>query len=174
MSRAKSAATARNERTKPKPGAGRWLLKSEPEVFGIEDLKAAEGRRTYWDGVRNYQARNFMRDRMKRGDLAFFYHSNCAQPGIAGIVRIVREGYPDHTAFDPKDDHFDPQSDPDNPRWYMVDIELERKLKRVITLAELKPHADGALDGFALLRRGNRLSVMPVEPEHWQFILTLE
>jgi predicted RNA-binding protein with PUA-like domain len=151
-----------------------WLMKSEPDVFGIDDLAASPGRKTHWDGVRNYQARNFMRDEMKRGDLAFFYHSNCAAPAIAGIVKVVKEGYPDHTAFDPNDPHHDPGSDPDAPRWYMVDIKLERKLQRPITLAELKQHADTKLAGLKLLARGNRLSVLPVSDAHWRFILDLE
>jgi predicted RNA-binding protein with PUA-like domain len=151
-----------------------WLIKSEPETFSIDDLKAAPDRRTQWDGVRNYQARNFMRDDMKRADLAFFYHSNCAEPGIAGIVKVVAEGYPDHTAIDPSDPHYDAASDPDEPRWYMVDVQLKRKTKRVIPLAELRQHSNGALRDFALLRRGNRLSVLPVSDEHWQFILSIE
>jgi len=150
------------------------LIKSEPDVFGIDDLAAARGRRTSWDGVRNYQARNFLRDEMKRGDLAFFYHSNCAEPGIAGIAKIVKEGYPDTTAFDSSDPHYDPNSDPSRPRWYMVDVQLQRKLKRTIALAELKRHADDELRGFALLRRGNRLSVLPVSEEHWRFISSIE
>lgn len=151
-----------------------WLIKSEPETFSIDDLKAAPGRRTCWDGVRNYQARNFMRDEMKRGDLIFFYHSNCPEPGIAGIAKVVKEGYPDHTAFDPNDDHFDPKSDPEQPIWYMVDVQLQRKLKRLIPLAELRKYSDAALRDFALLRRGNRLSVLPVSVEHWHFILGIE
>ena len=151
-----------------------WLMKSEPDVFSVDDLAACPGRRTYWDGVRNYQARNYMRDEMKRGDLAFFYHSNCEEPAIVGIMKVVKEGYPDHTAFDPKDPHYDPASTPDAPRWFMVDVKLERKLRRPITLAELKAHADGELAGFKLLARGNRLSVLPVSDEHWDFILGLE
>lgn len=151
-----------------------WLLKSEPDVFGIDALKAEPKRTTYWDGVRNYQARNFMRDGMRKGDRAFFYHSNCAEPGIVGIVRIVKEAYPDHTAFDPHDPHYDPASDPDNPRWMMVDVKYERTLRRTISLAELKTYAHDQLAGFALLRRGNRLSVMPVSEAHWHFILELE
>ncbi|MBN1239845.1 MAG: EVE domain-containing protein [Gammaproteobacteria bacterium] len=151
-----------------------WLIKSEPETFSIEDLKAEPRRTTHWDGVRNYQARNFIRDEMKRGDLAFFYHSNCEQPGIVGIVKVVKEAYPDHTAFDPTDAHYDAKSDPSSPRWYMVDVKLDRILKRLIPLAELKTHADGALRDFALLRRGNRLSVMPVSEQHWRFILGIE
>ncbi|MFO7287305.1 MAG: EVE domain-containing protein [Gammaproteobacteria bacterium] len=151
-----------------------WLMKSEPDVFSVDDLAASPGRRTYWDGVRNYQARNYMRDEMKRGDLAFFYHSNCEEPAIVGIMKVVKEGYPDHTAFDPRDPHYDPASTPDAPRWFMVDVKLERKLRRPITLAELKAHADGELAGFKLLARGNRLSVLPVSDEHWDFILGLE
>jgi predicted RNA-binding protein with PUA-like domain len=151
-----------------------WLVKSEPDVFSIDDLAAAPKRTTHWDGVRNYQARNFMRDEMARGDEVFFYHSNCAEPGIAGIAKVVREGYPDHTAFDPRDPHYDPESDRANPRWFMVDLKFERKLARVISLAELKRYADGALREFVLLRRGNRLSVLPVSDEEWRFILSLE
>lgn len=150
-----------------------WLLKSEPESFSIDDLKNAPGKRSHWDGVRNYQARNYMRDGMNKGDLAFFYHSNCDVPGIAGIAEIASSAYPDHTAFDPKDHHFDPKSDPANPRWVMVDVRFKRKLRRVITLAELQQH-QAALAGFALIRRGNRLSVLPVSKAHWDYILLLE
>ena len=151
-----------------------WLMKSEPNDFSIDDLRAAPGRETCWDGVRNYQARNFMRDQMKRGDLVFFYHSNCPQPGIAGIATVCREAYPDHTAFDPNDKHYDPKSDPNNPRWYMVDISYQRKLQRLISLSELREHGDGQLKHLALLRRGNRLSVTPVGGREWDFILSLE
>lgn len=149
-----------------------WLMKSEPDVFGIDDLRNAPGKTEPWDGVRNYQARNMMRDDMKVGDLAFFYHSNCKEPGIAGIMEIVREGYPDSTAFDPKAEYHDPKSDPGKPRWYRVDVRHVRKLKRVITLSELKEHSE--LTGLALLRRGNRLSIMPVSRTQWEYILTLE
>lgn len=149
-----------------------WLMKSEPAVYGIDDLAAQTERTDHWDGVRNYQARNIMRDDIKRNDRAFFYHSNTAAPGIVGIVRIVRAGYPDDTAFDPNDPHYDPASSPDNPRWYRVDVKLERKLKRTITLEELKRHTK--LAELPLLRRGNRLSVMPVEKRHWDYILKLE
>ena len=151
-----------------------WLVKCELDACsfdGIKDRPDATGR---WRGVRNYQARNFIRDEMQAGDLAFFYHSNCAEPGIAGIAEVVREAYPDHGAFDARDPHYDPNSDPDHPRWYMVDIRLERKLKRLIPLDELKRHADDALRGFALLKRGNRLSVLPVSEKQWNFILSLE
>jgi predicted RNA-binding protein with PUA-like domain len=149
-----------------------WLMKSEPDVFGIDDLRKARNKTDSWDGVRNYQARNMLRDEMRRGDLAFFYHSNCKQPGIAGIMEIIRDGYPDSTAFDPQEKYFDPASDPGNPRWYMVDVRFVRKLERVITLTELKQHA--GLGDLPLLRRGNRLSVMPVSKTQWDYILTLE
>ena len=151
-----------------------WLMKSEPDVFGIDHLAERPGKTEPWDGVRNYQARNMMRDEMKKGDLVFFYHSNCAEPGIVGIATVAREGYPDPTAFDPNAKYYDPKSDPENPRWYMVDVKYKRKLKRTITLQELKPYADGPLKDMALLRKGNRLSVMPVSAEQWAFILGLE
>jgi predicted RNA-binding protein with PUA-like domain len=151
-----------------------WLLKSEPGEFSIDDLSASPKQTTCWDGVRNYQARNFIRDEMKRGDLAFFYHSNCPEPGIAGIVEIVKEAYPDHTAFDPGDKHFDPKSDPDNPRWLMVDVKLVRKLNHLVSLARLRGFAEGALRDLLLLRRGTRLSVMPISGEDWNFILGIE
>ena len=149
-----------------------WLMKSEPEVFGIDHL--AEVGMEPWDGVRNYQARNMMRDQMKPGDQAFFYHSNCKEPGIVGIMEIVSEGRPDPTAFDPDEKYFDPKSDPDKPRWYLVDVRYVRHLRRPIPLRELRTHAEGALRDLPLLRRGNRLSVMPVTPEQWEFILGLE
>jgi predicted RNA-binding protein with PUA-like domain len=147
-----------------------WLMKSEPSTFGIDDLRAA--RVDHWDGVRNYQARNMMRDDMKRGDQAFFYHSNCAEPGIVGIMTVARAAYPDFTAWDHSSGHYDPKSSPDNPRWYMVDVRFKRKLKRTITLRELKSRPE--LEGLALLRRGNRLSIMPVTAAQWEFILSLE
>ena len=149
-----------------------WLMKSEPSAFSINDLALRPGQTEPWDGVRNYQARNLMRDGMRVGDRVFFYHSNCEQPGIVGIAEIVRAAYPDPTAFDPLHKHFDPKSRPEQPAWLMVDVRFIRKLARVITLAELKDRPE--LDGLALLRRGNRLSVMPVSPEQWEFILSLE
>lgn len=149
-----------------------WLMKSEPEEFGIDDLRTRPRKTEPWDGVRNYQARNFMRDQMKKGDLVLFYHSNCEVPGVVGIAKVVKEGYPDPTAFDPEDKHYDPKSDPDDPRWYLVDVQYVRKTKRTIPLAELK--ANPALEGMALVRKGNRLSVMPVAPEHWEAILAME
>ncbi len=149
-----------------------WLMKSEPEEFSIDDLRARPARTEPWDGVRNYQARNMMRDEMRKGDLVFFYHSNCETPGIAGIAKIVGEGYPDPTAFDPEDTHYDPKSDPQSPRWFLVDVKFVRKLKRLIPLSELK--SKRALESLALVRRGNRLSIMPVTKNQWDFILGLE
>ncbi len=149
-----------------------WLMKSEPDVYGIDDLAKQKGKIDHWDGIRNYQARNFMRDRMQKNDQAFFYHSNCDEPGIVGIVKIVREAYPDFTAFDRKEKYFDPKSDPENPRWFMVDVKLVRKLKRVITLKELK--SQDALADMRLLKRGNRLSILPVTEQQWHYILELE
>ncbi|HTV94478.1 MAG TPA: EVE domain-containing protein [Steroidobacteraceae bacterium] len=151
-----------------------WLLKSEPGTFSIDDLAALPRQSTSWDGVRNYQARNMLRDSLKKGDTAFFYHSSCEIPGIAGIVRIVKEGYPDRTAFDPKDAHYDAESSKSDPRWYTVDVQLVRKLKRLITLEELRAHARKELSEFVVLRRGNRLSVTPVSSADWQFVLALE
>jgi predicted RNA-binding protein with PUA-like domain len=149
-----------------------WLLKSEPDAFSIDHLQQVKVEP--WDGVRNYQARNMMRDAMKKGDLAFFYHSNCKEPGIVGIMQIAREGYPDHTAFDPEAKYHDPKSDPDNPRWFMVDVRYKRRTRRTISLQELKQYADTELGDFPLLRRGNRLSIMPVTEAQWNFILSLE
>jgi predicted RNA-binding protein with PUA-like domain len=151
-----------------------WLFKSEPDTFGVDALAKAPKRTSAWDGVRNYQARNMLRDSIKKGDEGFFYHSSCEVPGIAGIVEIVKEGYPDLTAFDPKHHHYDPESKRDAPRWYVVDVKLKRKLPRVITLDELRHHAAKTLADFVLLKRGNRLSVMPVAKKDWDFILTLE
>ena len=151
-----------------------WLLKTEPTSFGVEDLELAPNKTTAWDGVRNYQARNMLRDQMKCGDQAFLYYSNCEVPGIVGIVEIVEEGYPDATAFDRKHHHYDPQSDPDKPRWFLVDVQLKRRLKRIISLKELREHSSKELDGMMILRTGNRLSVTPVNAAHWKFILSLE
>lgn len=148
-----------------------WLMKSEPSTFSIDDLAAARAKTDHWDGVRNYQARNFMRE-MKRRDQAFFYHSNCPEPGIIGIVEIACEGYPDSTAFDRRSPYYDPKSTPDKPRWYMVDVRFMRRLRRLISLEELKHNA--ALKDMALVRRGNRLSVMPVTASQWKAILKME
>jgi predicted RNA-binding protein with PUA-like domain len=135
-----------------------WLLKSEPDVYSIDDLK--RDKKTFWDGVRNYQARNFLRDSLKNGDLVLFYHSNAEPPGVAGLAKVVREGYPDPTAFDPKDSHYDPKSDPANPTWYVVDVQFVKKAKSVVGLPELKQTK--GLEKMVLLQKGSRLSVQPV------------
>jgi predicted RNA-binding protein with PUA-like domain len=147
-----------------------WLMKSEPDVFGIDNLQQVGIEP--WDGVRNYQARNMMRDQMQPGDQVFFYHSNCEVPGIVGIAEIATQGYPDDTALNPEAKYFDPKSDPQNPRWYRVDVKFGRKLKRNISLQELREQP--SLENMPLVRKGCRLSVMPVTPEEWQDILALE
>ena len=150
---------------------GAWLMKSEPEVFSYADLLASPGRRTGWDGVRNYQARNFMRDRMRSGDLVLFYHSNSQPPALVGLARVVGAARPDPTQFDPQSEHFDPDSDPAAPRWLEVEIEAQGALPRAVSLDELR--AEPRLAGLQLLARGNRLSVLPVSPVHLQAILDL-
>jgi predicted RNA-binding protein with PUA-like domain len=151
-----------------------WLFKTEPATFSVDDLARAPKRTTGWDGVRNYQARNLLRDRIQPGDNVFIYHSSCEVPGIVGLARVVKAGYPDHTALDRKHPHYDEGSTRAAPRWYMVDVRLQRALKRTITLDELNRHATREFAGMQLLKRGNRLSVMPVDAAHWRFILTLE
>ena len=147
-----------------------WLMKSEPDVYGIDDLK--RDKVEPWDGIRNYQVRNMFRDQMKVGDFAFFYHSNCKPPAVVGIMTIASEAYPDHTQFDPQSRYYDAKSDKENPRWLLVDVKYKRKLKREITLQELKEHKQ--LQDFRLNQRGNRLSVIPVEKKEWDLILDLE
>ena len=149
-----------------------WLMKSEPSTFGIDALARAKNRTTGWDGVRNFQARNYLRE-MKKGDLAFFYHSSCDVPGVAGIVTVSREAYPDTTAFDAADDHYDADSDPEKPRWYAVNVKLVTKFDRVITLDELRAHAGDELKNMIVLKRGNRLSITPVTKSEWEFITSL-
>ena len=151
-----------------------WLMKTEPGTFGVDDLAKAPRETTFWDGVRNFQARNMLRDEMKRGDGVFLYYSSTEVPGIVAIMEVVKEGYPDPTAFDRKHHHYDADSDPAKPRWYGVDVRLKRRLSRVIALTELREHASKELKGMVLLRPGNRLSVTPVEAAHWKFILSLE
>src|SRR5690606_27652676 len=149
-----------------------WLMKSEPDVFSIDDLKNRPNQTEPWDGVRNYQARNMLRDEMKKGDLAFFYHSSCEIPGIVGIIEIAKEGYPDPTAFNPKHRYYDPKSKRDKPTWYLVDVKFKRKLKRTIPLTELRDKKP--LQNMKLLQKGNRLSVMLVTKKEWDYILGLE
>ncbi|MGB5630220.1 MAG: EVE domain-containing protein [Woeseiaceae bacterium] len=147
-----------------------WLMKSEPDAYSIDDLER-DGREK-WDGIRNYQARNMMRDEMRIGDEIFFYHSSCEEPGIVGIMKVASEPYPDPFQFDEKSRYFDPKSSKDNPRWVLVDVEFVRKLKRTITLTEIK--AEKSLADMILTRKGNRLSIMPVAKKHWNKILSLE
>ncbi len=149
-----------------------WLMKSEPDVYGIDDLMAQPDQTDHWDGVRNYQVRNMMREQMKTGDQAFFYHSNTKVPGIVGIVEIVREAYPDFTAWDPESKYYDPKSDPENPRWFMVDVRFVRKLKRVISLQELR--AQPELQDMKVVQKGCRLSITPVTEAQWQHVLGME
>ena len=148
-----------------------WLVKSEPEVFSFDDLMAAPDRTTSWDGVRNYQARNFMRDDMRVGDLVFFHHSNAKPPAIAGVAEVVRAAYPDPTAFDADDPHHDPKSKAAAPTWMMVDIRAVEPLSPPVTLDELRETK--GLEGLELLRRGSRLSVQPVSAAHWKRIRAL-
>lgn len=145
-----------------------WLMKSEPSCFSIDDLNNQPNQTMHWDGVRNYQARNFIRDEIKLGDEVFFYHSNCEKPGIVGIATVVTNAYVDHTAFDPDSEHPDPKSTEDNPRWYMVDIQFKTKFKHPILLNQLKNYPE--LSNMILLRKGNRLSVLPIQQSEWLFI----
>jgi len=149
-----------------------WLMKSEPDTFSIDDLERVGVEP--WNGVRNYQARNFMRDGMQVGDGVLFYHSNCAVPGIAGIAKVASRAYPDPTQFDKKSDYYDPKSTPAEPRWILVDVAFDRRLKRTIALDEIKQHAAALGEGFALTSRGSRLSVMPVTAAQWKYLLSLE
>jgi len=146
-----------------------WLMKSEPDEFSIDDLARAPGRRTAWFGVRNYQARNFMRDQMQIGDEVLFYHSSCAEPGIAGLAEVCAEAYPDETQFDRKGKYYDAKATRDEPRWVNVEVKFLKKT-RLIGLAELRQHKE--LAGMRLLARGNRLSITPVDPAEWKFITT--
>ena len=150
-----------------------WLMKTEPSTFSIDDLAKAPKRTTCWDGVRNYQVRNMLRDQFAVGDLAFMYHSSCDIPGVVGVMKVVSKGYPDATAFDRKHAHYDPESDPKAPRWCMVDVRLEQRFSRVISLDELRRHADGKLRDLLILKRGNRLSITPVSAAEWRFIGSL-
>ncbi len=146
-----------------------WLMKSEPTAYSIDDL--VKDKKTHWDGVRNYQARNFMRDEMKIGDKVLFYHSNAKPTGVVGVCEIIKEGYPDFTAFDPDESHYDPKSNLDKPTWMMVDIKLIKKLPRIVTLEEIKENSK--LQNMKLVQRGNRLSVMPVKKTEFDLILKL-
>jgi len=148
-----------------------WLMKSEPDSFSIDDLSKRPNKTEPWNGVRNYQARNFMRDGMKKGDLALFYHSSCPEPGAVGIIEIVRNAYPDPTARDPDSPYYDPRASDDNPVWVMVDVRLKKKFREPATLKMLR--AQRSLSGMLLLQRGNRLSILPLTKKEWDTILKL-
>ena len=145
-----------------------WLMKSEPETFSLSDLKNRPGKREPWDGVRNYQARNFMRDAMKKGDGVLFYHSNTNPPGVVGLAEVASKPYPDPTAFDPKSKYFDPKSDTDNPRWILVDVRYRKTFKKAVTLEKMKTMP--ALKDMRVLQRGNRLSITPVTKAEYDAI----
>ena len=149
---------------------GFWLMKSEPNDYSIDDLE--RDKMEPWDGIRNYQARNMIRDDMKIGDQALLYHSSCKVPAIVGVMKITSDAYPDPTQFDPKSNHYDAKSKDEDPRWMLVDVAFERKTARPITLSELKEHP--GLADFRLTQRGNRLSIFPVSEDHWKLILGLE
>ncbi|PIE89372.1 MAG: EVE domain-containing protein [Acidobacteria bacterium] len=148
-----------------------WLMKTEPETYSIDDLAQEDNQTDYWDGVRNYQARNIMRDQMKVGDQVLFYHSNCKVPGVVGLAEVAREGYPDFTSWDPASKYYDAKSSEDNPRWFMVDIKWKAKFNRVVSLKEMR--AIPALAEMKLLQRGQRLSIQPVSKDEYQLICEL-
>ncbi|MHB1688546.1 MAG: EVE domain-containing protein [Ignavibacteriaceae bacterium] len=148
-----------------------WLVKSEPAAFSIEDLKKSKNQTTYWDGVRNYQARNYLRDEMKIGDGVLFYHSNAEPNAVVGVCEVVKEGYPDHTQFDPDNKHYFPSSDPENPVWFMIDTKLVKKFNHQVTLEKIKNNSK--LKNMKLVQRGNRLSVMPVAKKEWDEIIKM-
>lgn len=147
-----------------------WLMKSEPSDVSVDDLAAMPDQSVAWYGIRNYQARNFMRDQMKVGDQVFFYHSSCAEPGIVGLATVSKLAYPDQTQFDPDNKYFDPKATPENPRWMNVDVKLVKKT-RLVGIKELRCHPE--LEHMRILQRGNRLSITPVDPREWEFILGL-
>jgi predicted RNA-binding protein with PUA-like domain len=148
-----------------------WLMKSEPDVFSFSDLKSRPKKTEPWNGVRNYQARNFMRDEMKVGDLILFYHSSCEIPGVAGVARVSSTPYPDATQFDKKSEYYDAKATPENPRWILIDVSYERDLKNHVSLEEIRKHPE--LSPMRLLQKGNRLSILPVSKEEFNFIVKL-
>jgi predicted RNA-binding protein with PUA-like domain len=147
-----------------------WLMKSEPDVFSIDTLKTKK--KSGWDGVRNYQARNFMRDEMGIGDMVLFYHSSCDIPGVAGLARVSKESHPDPTQFDPKSDYYDPKATKENPRWFMVEVEFVEKFNAVVTLHTIK--SVKALENMPLVQKGSRLSINPVSEKEYKTILELK
>lgn len=156
------AKTAKNKKS-PNESPNYWLFKSEPDCYSIDDLK--KDKKTFWDGVRNYQARNMLRDEIKKGDYVLFYHSNAKPMAIAGTAKVVKEGYPDHTQFDKREDHYDPKADPDDPRWFMVDVQFVQKFPESVTRDDLKKNKTTA--GMMVMQRGSRLSIQPVKEKEW-------
>ena len=150
---------------------GYWLLKSEPDTYSIADLK--KEKKAEWDGVRNYKARNYMRDEMKKGDYIFFYHSNTKVPGIVGKAKVSKESHPDPTQFDTKSKYYDPKASPEKPRWFLVEVQYHSTLKQKVSLSTLRKYATKELKNFPLLQKGNRLSILPLSKEEWNFIETL-
>ncbi len=148
-----------------------WLIKSEPEAFSLDDLKKSKNQTTYWDGVRNYQARNYLRDEMKVGDGVLFYYSSTEPNAVVAACEVVKEGYPDHTQFDPESHHFFPSADPNNPTWFMVDVKLAKEFKKPVTLQEIK--SNPKLKNMKLVQKGNRLSVQPVAKDEWEEIVKM-
>lgn len=148
-----------------------WLMKTEPQTFSIEDLKNSPRMTSSWDGVRNYQARNFMRDQMKKGDQVLIYHSSCKNVGIAGLAEVVKESHPDLSALDPKSSYFDPKATKEEPRWYMVAVKWKKSFKDIITLSQIK--AQPALSEMIITKKGNRLSITPVSKKEFEKILKL-
>lgn len=146
-----------------------WLFKTEPDAFSIDDLANMPEQTEHWDGIRNYQARNYLRDQIKLGDQVFIYHSSCKDVGIVGLAEVVREGYVDHTQFNPESKYHDPKSDPEDPRWYMVDIKLQQKFADLLSLKEIKAMPD--IQGIGLVKKGHRLSIMPVPENEWQKLM---
>ncbi|MFT4993952.1 MAG: putative RNA-binding protein with PUA-like domain [Paraglaciecola sp.] len=146
-----------------------WLFKTEPDAFSIDDLASLPQQTEHWDGIRNYQARNYLRDQIKVGDLVFVYHSSCKDVGIVGVAEVVKEAYVDHTQFDPERQYYDPKSDPAHPRWYMVDIKLKQKFAKLLSLKDIKTMPK--IQDIALLKKGHRLSIMPVPEHEWHILL---
>lgn len=145
-----------------------WLFKSEPDAFSIDDLAAMPNQTEHWDGIRNYQARNYLRDEVKLGDQVFFYHSSCKDVGIVGVAEVVKESYPDDSQFNPESNYYDPKSNPDNPRWMMVDIKFKQKFAQILSLKQIKAMPE--ITQIGLVKKGHRLSIMPVTKQEWQFL----
>lgn len=149
---------------------GYWLFKTEPDAFSIDDLASMPEQTEHWDGIRNYQARNFLRDKINVGDEVFIYHSSCKDVGIVGVAEVVKEGYADHTQFDPEAKYYDPKSDPENPRWFMVDIKLKQKFDKLLSLKDIKQMEE--ITELGLVKKGRRLSIMPVEEAEWNHLIS--